>query len=132
MLSVRMRGLRTCLACLLVAVSCLISSHVVAGTALANTEAIKIQKPASLLTIPLGRGLPVVVRTGLSFQALDDFDEGKGIFEATADLRMSWLDLRLSYPASEVLHGYKEYRVSAAEAQLAAIFGRPGFVTSTG
>jgi Neurotransmitter-gated ion-channel ligand binding domain len=78
-----------------------------------------------LLSIPLGKGLPVVVRTGLYFHHVEAFDDNKSSFEATTDLRLSWHDPRLRYPASEGLHGYKEYRVSAAEAQLAKLWTPP-------
>jgi hypothetical protein len=78
-----------------------------------------------LTTIPLGKGLPVVVRTGLFFNHIEAFDDNKSTFEATTDLRMSWHDPRLRYPVEQGLNGYKEYRVSAAEEQLAKIWTPP-------
>ena len=78
-----------------------------------------------LTTIPLGKGLPVVVRTGLFFNHIEAFDDNKSTFEATTDLRMSWHDPRLQYPVEQGLNGYKEYRVSAAEEQLAKIWAPP-------
>lgn len=75
-----------------------------------------------LSSIPTGKGLPVTVRTALFFNHIESFDENKSTFEATTDLRMSWTDLRLKYPAEEGLNGYKEYRISAAEVELAKIW----------
>ncbi len=76
----------------------------------------------STLDIPTGKGLPVVVRTGLAFVGIDSFDENNGSFVATTDWRMTWEDPRLCYPAAEGLHGYKEYRASAAKAEIARIW----------
>lgn len=78
--------------------------------------------PATAMTIPTGKGLPVVVRSALFFNHIEAFDDNKNTFEATTDLRLSWIDLRLRYPEAEGLHGYKEYRVSAAEEQIAKIW----------
>jgi len=75
-----------------------------------------------LTSIPTGKGLPVVVRTGLFVNHVESFDDNKGTFEATTDLRLTWFDTRLRYPAEEGLHGYKEYRASAAEEELARIW----------
>lgn len=79
----------------------------------------------SLTSIPLGKGLPVVVRTGLFFNHIEAFDDNKATFEATTDLRLSWHDPRLRYPVEQGLNGYKEYRVSAAEEQIAKIWTPP-------
>lgn len=75
-----------------------------------------------LRAIPTGRGLPVAVRTGVFFVAVESFDENVGLFEATIDLRLAWVDPRLRYPAEEGLHGYKEYRMSAAEGEIDRIW----------
>jgi len=74
------------------------------------------------VSIPVGKGLPVVVHTGLFFQNIESFDEEKNTFDATIDLRLTWRDSRLSYPVSETLHGYKEYRFSAADEKLKKIW----------
>jgi uncharacterized Tic20 family protein len=110
------------LACFAFVASGFMLGPVAAATGADKTATPDVEKAAALRTIPLGKGMPVVVNTGLSFQALEGFDEAKGSFEATTDLRLSWVDLRLRYPASEVLHGYKEYRMSAAEQQLSKIW----------
>ncbi|HEY0837023.1 MAG TPA: hypothetical protein VGE72_24140 [Azospirillum sp.] len=75
-----------------------------------------------LTSIPTGKGLPVVVRSGLFVNHIESFNDNLGSFEATTDLRLTWFDTRLRYPAEEGLHGYKEYRASAAEEQLAKIW----------
>lgn len=77
---------------------------------------------AVAVSLPTGKGLPVVVRTALFFNHVESFDDAKATFEATTDLRLTWIDTRLRYPAKEALRGYKEYRVSAAEAELAKIW----------
>lgn len=75
--------------------------------------------------LPRGKGLPVVVRAALFFASLDGFDDGKGSFEATTDLRLSWHDGSLRFPATTVSRGYKEYRGAAAETELARIWTPP-------
>ena len=74
------------------------------------------------MSVPTGKGLPVVVRVALFFNQIQAFNDNQNTFEATTDLRLSWFDLRLRYPAEEGLNGYKEYRVSAAEAELAKMW----------
>jgi len=77
---------------------------------------------APIVTIPTGKGLPVVVRAALYFNHVQAFNDSQNTFEATTDLRLNWFDLRLRYPAEEGLNGYKEFRVSAAEAELAKMW----------
>lgn len=95
------------------------------GTALLGTGSVKAETPKAqedLRSIPTGRGLPVAVRTAVFFVSVDSFDENAGLFEATVDLRWTWVDPRLRYPEEEGLHGYKEWRMSAAEAEIARIW----------
>jgi hypothetical protein len=75
-----------------------------------------------LKELPLDSGLPLVVRAGLAFVDVEEIDENKQTFTGTADLRLSWLDLRLRYPAAEVPIGYREWRGEAATARLASIW----------
>lgn len=70
---------------------------------------------ADLLSIPLGGGLPVVVRAAVFFLEVKSFDDTKGEVECTVDLRTRWRDSRLAYPQQEALRGYKEQRASHAE-----------------
>jgi hypothetical protein len=72
--------------------------------------------------LPLDSGLPLVVRAGLAFVDVEGIDENKESFPATVDLRLSWLDLRLRYPAEEAPIGYREWRGEAVTARLAAIW----------
>ena len=76
-------------------------------------------------SVPRGKGLPIVVRTALSFASLNAFDDNKGSFEATTDLRLSWHDASLRFPADTVSRGYKEYRGAAAEAELLRLWTPP-------
>lgn len=73
-------------------------------------------------SIPLGTGLPLVVRTGLSFVDVESVDENEQTYVATVDLRLRWTDLRLRYPAADAPVGYKEWRGEPAVAQLATLW----------
>ncbi|NGZ07427.1 MAG: hypothetical protein G8237_13840 [Magnetococcales bacterium] len=75
--------------------------------------------PEAKASMPADKGLPVNVRVGLMFVHIESFDDNKETFEATTDLRLSWEDPRLRFPAKEALHGYKEFRLSKADAQAA-------------
>ena len=76
----------------------------------------------ALTDLPLDSGLPLVVRAGLAFVDVEGIDENKESFTATVDLRLSWLDPRLRYPAEEAPIGYREWRGEAAADQLATIW----------
>ncbi|MBN9161423.1 MAG: hypothetical protein J0I07_10695, partial [Myxococcales bacterium] len=76
----------------------------------------------NLTSIPIGRGLPVKVNVGVFFLELQSFDDTKGEFEATTDLRLQWMDTRLRFPRSESYRGYKEWRGKDAEEQIAKIW----------
>ncbi len=74
--------------------------------------------PEHLMTLPLGKGLPVVVRAGVYFVSIDDIDESEQTFDATIDVRLRWEDPRLRFPKDEVPGGVLELRNSMAEARL--------------
>jgi neurotransmitter-gated ion-channel len=76
------------------------------------------ESPRALNELPLDSGLPVVVRAGLAFIDVDGIDENREIFPATVDLRLSWVDLRLRFPAEDAPIGYREWRGDAVTAQL--------------
>jgi hypothetical protein len=76
----------------------------------------------SVPTIPTGKGLPVEVGVGVFFVELNSFDDTKGEFECTTDVRFTWYDLRLAYDKKEAYRGYKEWRGKEAEAELAKIW----------
>ncbi|TAN70983.1 MAG: hypothetical protein EPN17_03095 [Methylobacter sp.] len=77
---------------------------------------------AAAVAVPTGKGLPIVVRTALYYTHIESFDDNNGTFEATTDLRLTWEDPRLRYPASESLNGYKEFRATAAETEIEKIW----------
>jgi uncharacterized Tic20 family protein len=80
--------------------------------------------------IPQGKGLPVLVNVGVFFLELTAFDDNKGEFECTTDLRLGWTDLRLRFPPGESIHGYNEYRGKEAEERLAAMWSPTVEVTN--
>ena len=73
-------------------------------------------------TIPLGKGLPVLVNVAVYFLEVKSVDDSKGEFEATTDVRLRWDDSRLRFPEAEAYKGYKELRGKEAEAKLATIW----------
>lgn len=94
-----------------------------AAAAPAPTAAAMPEAAARPLTaLPLDSGLPVVVRAGLAFVAVEGIDENQESFTATVDLRLQWRDLRLRYPAEETPIGYREWRGDAVAAQLAGMW----------
>jgi Neurotransmitter-gated ion-channel ligand binding domain len=74
------------------------------------------------LTAPLGKGLPVMVRTAVYFADIEEIDENEGEFAATVDVRLRWEDPRLRYPASDAPRGFVDLRDEAAEARIAQIW----------
>ena len=101
------------------------SASAVAAQALApSTAAVAAQAPRARAQteLPLDRGLPLAVRAGLAFIDVEGIDENKESFTATVDLRLSWLDPRLRYPAEEAPIGYREWRGEAVTAQRATIW----------
>lgn len=72
---------------------------------------------ADLTSIPLGKGLPVNVNVAVFFLELKSFDDTKGEFECTSDVRLRWSDPRLR-PTTKSLRGYKEFRDKEVEEQL--------------
>lgn len=51
-------------------------------------------------SLPLDKGLPVEVQLGIAFIDISGFDENKGLFSATIDIRARWDDLRLANPSA--------------------------------
>lgn len=94
---------------------------------------------ASDRSIPMGKGLPVVVRTGAYFLDVEQVDDATGTFDATLDLRMTWDDPRLRFSAREAPAGFLDLRDADVEARLSEIWspqlvlrnlvGDPAFVT---
>jgi hypothetical protein len=84
-----------------------------------------LQVMPDLTTLPLDKGLPVVVRVGVFYQNISAFDENTGVFTGTVDSRLSWDDLRLRYPAADTPRGFQEYRGPKAEDKLKTLWS-PG------
>lgn len=72
--------------------------------------------------MPTGLGLPIKVRTALFFNEIRSFNEQTGIFQATTDLRLTWKDPGMRYAAQPGSHGYREFRESVADAEIAKIW----------
>ena len=89
-------------------------------------------------TLPLADGLPVVVRTALRFEQIDEVDENERSCTATVDLRLRWMDSRLAYPKQDGAL-FQEFKDAAADArlnemwaprvELANVIGSPSFRT---
>lgn len=75
-----------------------------------------------LTTVPMGQGLPVVVRAGVYYAAVAALDESAETFTGTIDLRLRWKDARLAYPAERTPKGFYDLRAEAAERRLAEIW----------
>ena len=100
------------------------------------------QPPTQDLTsLPMGKGLPVMVRVGLYFQNITAFDDNGGTFTGTVDMRLRWEDPRLRYPAETTSRGFLEYRGPKAEQKLKEVWipqvafsnikGSPSYETSS-
>jgi len=101
-----------------------LSSEGLAGTVSPPTTAIASLSASAepTPTIPMGKGLPVEVGVGVFFVELKGFDDTKGEFDCTTDLRFTWYDLRLAYDKKDAYRGYKEWRGKEAEEELAKIW----------
>jgi hypothetical protein len=73
-------------------------------------------------TIPMGKGLPLIVQTAVFFLDIVSFDDTKGEFDCTTDVRLRWYDLRVAVTPAQAFRGFKEWRGKDAEAQLATIW----------
>ena len=72
-------------------------------------------------TLPLAGGLPVIVRTALRFEQIDQIDENEGSCTATVDLRLRWRDARLAYPKQDGSL-FQNFKDAAAEARMAEMW----------
>jgi hypothetical protein len=81
------------------------------------------QPPVKDLTsLPLGKGLPVMVRVGLYFQRITAFEDNEGTFTGTVDMRLRWEDPRLRYPAETTPRGFQESRGPKADEKLKEVW----------
>jgi hypothetical protein len=118
-----------------------------AGTAPpAGPQRVEIQTESQpptpdLTSLPLGKGLPVIVRVGLYFQSISAFDDNQGAFTGTVDMRLRWEDSRLRYAAETTPRGFQEFRGPKADQKLKEIWvpqvaftnlkGSPSFETTS-
>jgi Neurotransmitter-gated ion-channel ligand binding domain len=72
-------------------------------------------------SLPLGGGLPVIVRTGLRFEQITAINENEGSCTATVDLRLRWQDARLAYPKEDGA-AFQSFKDAAAEARMATMW----------
>lgn len=72
-------------------------------------------------SLPLGGGLPVIVRTGLRFEQIAAIDENQASCTATVDLRLRWQDARLAYPKEDGA-AFRNFKDAAAETQMARMW----------
>lgn len=94
-------------------------------TAVVETTVSKKETPPAkedITSLPMGKGLPVIVRVGLYYVDIAEFDENGHSFTATVDLRLRWSDPRLSYPAGETPLGFKQVRGEDTEEKLKEIW----------
>jgi hypothetical protein len=75
-----------------------------------------------LNALPTGKGLPVLVRVGVAFVALESFNENTTSFKATVDVRLRWEDPRLRRPPAQASEPPRVYRGAEAQAQMAKIW----------
>lgn len=85
-------------------------------------EATAAVAPESLRSLPMGKGLPVVVRIALRYVEVVSIDETEAAYTATVDLRLRWQDLRLQYPLEVAPLGFLEFRDQAAATKMAEIW----------
>ncbi len=99
-----------------------------ASTALpAGSQRVEVQPEGQpptkdLTSLPLGKGLPVLVRVGLYFQSITAFDDNEGTFTGTVDMRLRWEDTRLRYLAETTPRGFQEYRGPKADQKLKEVW----------
>jgi len=98
------------------------SKPALAAKAASEAPASPVAADKSLTVIPQGRGMPMLIRVGLSFIELKDINENDGSFTATVDMRLRWQDMRLSYPSANTVAGYQEFTGNDADKKLTEIW----------
>jgi hypothetical protein len=75
--------------------------------------------PAAAETaLTAGVGLPIRVKTAVTFVTIDAFNENTATFTATVDVRLRWQDLSLRRSAAEATDPPRVFRGADAQAQL--------------
>jgi hypothetical protein len=85
-------------------------------------EATPPPPPKSLSSLPIDKGLPVIVRMALRYVEVTSIEEAEATYTATVDLRLRWQDLRLQYPPESAPQGFLQFRDEAAAAKMAEIW----------
>lgn len=75
-----------------------------------------------MTSLPVAGGLPVLVNVAVSVVEIRAFDDMKGEFEATTDLRLRWKDPRLKFQVSATAGEHRDFLAKEAEARLAKIW----------
>ena len=73
-------------------------------------------------SLPLEKGLPVVVKAAVGYVEMFDFNENAATFRATIDLRLRWEDVRLRRPADEAKDPPRVFRGTDAETEIRKIW----------
>ena len=81
-----------------------------------------LRQAAAETSLPMDKGLPVLVKVAVAFVDISGFDENAGNFKATVDVRLRWEDLRLRRPAEEFRDPPKVYRGADALSEAARIW----------
>ena len=92
------------------------------GTSTVEEQPRNLPEKEDMTSLPLGKGLPVLVRTGVFFQSITDFDDNQGIFTGTIDMRLRWTDSRLRFPAQSTPRGFQEFRGPKADEKIKEIW----------
>jgi hypothetical protein len=93
-----------------------------AAIALAMLVVALLRQAAADASLPMDKGLPVLVKVAVAFVDISDFDESSGNFKATVDVRLRWEDLRLRRAAEEFRDPPKVYRGPEALGEAARIW----------
>lgn len=81
-------------------------------------------------SLPMDKGLPVLVKVAIAFIDVSDFNENTATFKATVDIRLRWEDLRLRRPLSEAKEPPRVLRGQDAAAEMQRIWIPDGEVAN--
>jgi hypothetical protein len=98
--------------------------------ALAMLAAAFAQQAAAETSLPMDKGLPILVKAAVTFVDLTDFDENTGNFRATVDVRLRWEDLRLRRPPEEWRDPPRVYRGAEAPGEVSRIWTPDGEIAN--
>jgi hypothetical protein len=81
-----------------------------------------IKATENVASLPMGRGLPVEVFAGLTFNNINSINENEASFEASVDTRLTWIDRRLRFDRSSAIAGFLEFKDESADQRLGQIW----------